>query len=100
MQKEKLKGRKSMNTIAINNIWNYLNGLTLTSSEANWLSEKLKDKAGQISKAKQKAPTKEEQIREKFKDLNISPNIRKFRGSIKLDADEMKDERTKYILSK
>lgn len=95
------KGR-DMTTLAINNLWNYLDGLGLTSNEANWLSEKLKSKASLLKRESQDKvqSSKEDIIREKFKDLKISPEIRKFRGSIKLSENELNDEKVQYILSK
>ena len=30
-----------MNTISMNNLWNYLQGLSLTASNRKWLAEKL-----------------------------------------------------------
>lgn len=90
-----------MTTLAINNLWNYLDGLALTSSEATWLSEKLKTKAGKLrNEVEYKKPTKEQIIREKFKGLEISPAIRKFRGSVKLDTEDLTDEKTQYIIRK
>jgi len=40
----------------------------------------------------------EEIIREKYKNLRISPEIQRLRGCLKLSEEEMQDERTKYIL--
>lgn len=37
-------------------------------------------------------------IREKYKNLKISPEIQRLRGCLKLTEEEMQDERTKYIL--
>jgi len=37
-------------------------------------------------------------IREKYKNLKISPEIQRLRGCLKLSEEEMQDERTKYIL--
>ena len=42
--------------------------------------------------------TNEEIIREKYKNLKISPEIQRLRGCMKLTEEEMQDERTKYIL--
>ncbi len=40
----------------------------------------------------------EEIIREKYKNLKISPEIHRLRGCLKLTDEEMQDEYTKYIL--
>lgn len=37
-------------------------------------------------------------IREKYKNLKISPEIQRLRGCLKLTEEEMQDEHTKYIL--
>lgn len=42
--------------------------------------------------------TNEEIIREKYRNLKISPEIQRLRGCMKLTEEEMQDERTKYIL--
>ena len=42
--------------------------------------------------------TNEEIIREKYKNLKISPEIQRLRGCMKQTEEEMQDERTKYIL--
>lgn len=47
-----------------------------------------------------KAKTNEEIIREKYKSLEVSPELKKLRGCIKLTEDDLKDERVKYILSR
>jgi hypothetical protein len=39
-------------------------------------------------------------IREKFKGLKISPELKKLRGCIKLTDEDLKDERTQYILNR
>lgn len=84
-----------MTTAAINNLWVYLQGLSLTSDESLWLSEKLAENA-----KKKQEKTKRELIREKFKDLKISPELRKMTGSVKMSDLDLTDERTRYILSK
>ena len=42
--------------------------------------------------------TNAEIIREKYKNLKISPEIQRLRGCMKLTEEELQDERTKYIL--
>lgn len=39
-------------------------------------------------------------IREKYKRLTISPELKRLRGCIKLTDEDLKDERIKYILSR
>ncbi|MBR1410071.1 MAG: hypothetical protein IJ580_03115 [Prevotella sp.] len=42
--------------------------------------------------------TNAELIREKYKNLKISPEIERLRGCMKLTESEKQDERTQYIL--
>ena len=44
--------------------------------------------------------TYEEVIREKYKNLKVSPELKRLRGCIKLTEEDLKDERTQYILSR
>ena len=46
------------------------------------------------------AKSNAEIIREKFKGLKISPELKKLRGCIKLTEEDLKDERTQYILNR
>ena len=46
------------------------------------------------------AKSNAEIIREKFKRLKISPEIARLRGCIKLTEEDLKDERTQYILNR
>jgi len=39
-------------------------------------------------------------IREKYKNLEISPELKRLRGCIKLTDEDLKDERVKYILNR
>ena len=39
-------------------------------------------------------------IREKYKSLEISPELKRLRGCIKLTDEDLKDERIKYILNR
>ena len=44
--------------------------------------------------------TNAEIIREKFKGITIPPELKKLRGCIKLTEEDLKDERTQYILKR
>ena len=46
------------------------------------------------------AKSNAEIIREKFKGLKIPPELKKLRGCIKLTEEDLKDERTQYILNR
>lgn len=39
-------------------------------------------------------------IREKYKGLEVLPELKRLRGCIKLTDEDMKDERTQYILNR
>lgn len=56
-----------------------------------FLTESMKEPANE-------AKTNAEIIREKFKDLKISPETKELVRGLSLSADEIDDERTKYIL--
>lgn len=53
-----------------------------------------------MEKPAAKAKSNAEIIREKFKDMKVSPELKKLRGCIKLTEEELKDERTQYILNR
>ena len=46
------------------------------------------------------AKSNAEIIREKFKDMRVSPELKKLRGCIKLTEEDLKDERIQYILNR
>jgi len=52
------------------------------------------------SMAEQSAKSNEEIIREKYKNLKVSPELKRLRGCIKLTEEDLKDERTQYILNR
>ena len=80
-----------MTTAALNNLWAYINGLTLTANERQWLASKLTDNALiQEDNNKNKKSTK--QLPESFKRL---------RGMGCVTPDDIaNDDRLAYILSK
>lgn len=46
------------------------------------------------------AKTNREIIREKYKNLKVSPELKQLRGCIKLTEEDLKDERIQYILNR
>ncbi len=50
-------------------------------------------------KEQESAKSNKDVIREKFKNLHLSEDIKQMRGCIKLSDEDMKDERIQYILS-
>jgi len=52
------------------------------------------------SMAEQSTKSNEEIIREKYKNLKVSPELKRLRGCIKLTEEDLKDERTQYIINR
>jgi dihydroxyacetone kinase-like predicted kinase len=52
------------------------------------------------SMAEQSTKSNEEIIREKYKNLKVSPELKRLRGCIKLTEEDLKDERTQYVLNR
>ena len=83
-----------MTTYALNNLWSYLQGLTLGRSDREWLASKLLE------------PTKGEKTSEKvseksYKMMSISPDIKKWSGCASFTEEEIDhDPRLKAILSR
>lgn len=81
-----------MNSAALHNLWNYLDGLSLTASDKKWLSDKLMDRPAASNIATDAA---------KFDESMISPRVKRIMGSVQLDEQTMlNDPRVAYILSK
>lgn len=80
-----------MTTAALNNLWAYINGLTLTANERQWLAGKLTDDViNQEVDGKNEKAVK--QLPESFKRL---------RGMGRVTPDDIaNDDRLAYILSK
>ncbi len=80
-----------MNAAAMNNLWNYLQGLSLTADNWRWLAERTREKS-----VINNAPSKP-----KKKALRISPRRRKLMESVTINPQDFEgDERAQYILSK
>ncbi len=83
-----------MGTVSINNLWSFIQGLSLTVSDRKWLAGKLLEP----SSADKAAP---KDIAENVGGYIISPKRRKLMGSVTIDPKDIEaDERLKYILSK
>lgn len=54
------KIKKIMNTVSLNNLWTYIQGLTLTASNKKWLADHLYESA----KAEERQPIREEILAE------------------------------------
>jgi len=46
------------------------------------------------------AKTNKEIIRDKYKHLKISPELKQLRGCIKLTSEDLKDDRVQYIINR
>ena len=83
-----------MTTFALNNLWSYLQGLTLGRSDREWLASKLLE------------PTKEEQAplktsEKSYKVMPVSPDIKKWSGCASFTEEEIdNDPRLKAILNR
>ena len=83
-----------MTTYALNNLWSYLQGLTLGRCDREWLASKLLE------------PTRGEKTSEKvseksYKMMSISPDIKKWSGCASFTEEEIEnDPRLKAILSR
>ena len=84
-----------MTTFALNNLWNYLQGLMLSQSEREWLVRKLSEPVEKIADIE-----KEEPVSQTLKDLVIPDKLRRKRGCIKLTEEDLKDEHIQYLLNR
>lgn len=81
-----------MNAAAMNNLWNYLQGLSLTADNWQWLAERTKEKSR--SRDVSTVTTGKKKYR-------ISPRMKKLMGCVKINNQDIEnDDRLKYILSK
>lgn len=81
-----------MNTASRNNLWNYLQGLSLSAADRNWLAEKLVSNPP----ATNKKPASTVKHGYKF-----SPTVKELMGSVHIDPKDIEnDDRLRYILSK
>lgn len=79
-----------MNAASLNNLWSYLQGLSLTSANRKWLAEKLSE---DDTKLAERNPAQKKYI--------LSPRMQKLMGCVKITPKDIEeDERLKYILSK
>ena len=109
-----------MTTVALNNLWKYLQGLMLSRSDREWLVGKLSEPMDQVS-----VEAKEDTSKKTYKEIPISPKLKWLRIHIaaapkwnrqeawnrltdkqreeatrlNLSAEDM-DERTFYIIEK
>lgn len=82
-----------MNAISMSNLWTYLQGLSLTADNWQWLAEKTSMMSMLVDSANKGIAGK--------KKYRLSPRMKKLMGSVKINPQDMEgDDRLKYILSK
>ena len=80
-----------MNAASLNNLWNYLEGLSLTDSNKRWLREKLSEPS--YSNPRPSAADYDVSM--------ISPRVQHIMGSVELDEKAIaNDDRLAYLLNK
>lgn len=100
-----------MNAISLNNLWSYLQGLTLTASNKKWLADHLYESA----KIEERSMTREEKLAEaarirkekekalwadmpriKKEDLKISPWVQEIVKDVEPMPEDVDIEKIKY----
>lgn len=82
-----------MNVISMSNLWTYLQGLSLTADNWQWLAEKTSMMSMSVDSANKGIAGK--------KKYRLSPRMKKLMGSVKINPQDVEgDDRLKYILSK
>lgn len=82
-----------MNAISMGNLWTYLQGLSLTADNWQWLAEKTSMMSMSVDSANKGIAGK--------KKYRLSPRMKKLMGSVKINPQDVEgDDRLKYILSK
>lgn len=82
-----------MNAISMSNLWTYLQGLSLTADNWQWLAEKTSMMSMSVDSANKGIAGK--------KKYRLSPRMKKLMGSVKINPQDVEgDDRLKCILSK
>ena len=77
----------------MSNLWTYLQGLSLTADNWQWLAEKTSMMSMSVDSANKGIAGK--------KKYRLSPRMKKLMGSVKINPQDVEgDDRLKYILSK
>ena len=84
-----------MTTFALNNLWNYLQGLMLSQSDREWLVGKLLEPIEDTPATAVGTETASQTL----KDLVIPDKLRRERGCIKLTEEDLRDEHIQYLLN-
>lgn len=79
--------------MSMSNLWTYLQGLSLTADNWQWLAEKTSMMSMSVDSANKGIAGK--------KKYRLSPRMKKLMGSVKINPQDVEgDDRLKYILSK
>ena len=82
-----------MNAMSMSNLWTYLQGLSLTADNWQWLAEKTSMMSMSVDSANKGIAGK--------KKYRLSPRMKKLMGSVKINPQDVEgDDRLKCILSK
>lgn len=83
-----------MGTVSMNNLWSFIQGLSLPAGDRKWLASKLLE----MSDADMIVP---KDSADDVEGYIISPKRRKLMGSVTIDPKDIEsDDKLKYILSK
>lgn len=81
-----------MNAVSMNNLWTYLQGLSLTADNRHWLAEKLVEPVDSL---------KVNHTDKKAVKYRISPKRRNLMDNVRIDPKDFEgDERAQYILNR
>lgn len=79
--------------MSMSNLWTYLQGLSLTADNWQWLAEKTSMMSMSVDSANKGIAGK--------KKYRLSPRMKKLMGSVKINPQDVEgDDRLKYVLSK
>lgn len=85
-----------MTTFALNNLWTYLQGLSLSRSDREWLAGKLIEPTDEVS-----VEVEENLVGKPYKVIPVSPEIKKWSGCASFTEEEIEsDPRLKALLSR
>jgi len=91
-----------MTTFALNNLWNYIQGLHLSKSNRMWLADKLLHSTEHELDLVEPVDVKKEELT--YEELPLTPRVRHLKSlhkKINITKEEIEnDERMAYILSK
>ena len=72
-----------MNAVSMNNLWTYLQGLSLTADNWQWLAERMTEKSQSL---KDNSATV---VKKKYR---ISPRMKQLMGSVSIDPNDVEND--------